>query len=71
MKTKLTILVFAFILIPILNVHAAETPIPDWIKNNAGWWADGQIDDESMNVAAFLIFSLSFMVFYCTVAFSS
>ena len=23
--------------------------IPDWVKNNAGWWADGQIDD-----AAFL-----------------
>jgi hypothetical protein len=23
------------------------TEIPDWIKNNAGWWADGQIDDNS------------------------
>ena len=21
--------------------------IPSWIKNNAGWWADGQIDDNS------------------------
>ncbi len=21
--------------------------IPSWIKNNAGWWADGTIDDES------------------------
>ena len=21
--------------------------IPDWIKNNAGWWADGSIDDAS------------------------
>ena len=21
--------------------------IPEWIKNNAGWWADGQIDDNS------------------------
>jgi hypothetical protein len=20
---------------------------PDWIKSNAGWWADGQIDDSS------------------------
>ena len=20
--------------------------IPSWIKNNAEWWADGQIDDE-------------------------
>ena len=25
----------------------AETSIPGWIKNNAGWWADGQIDDSS------------------------
>jgi len=31
---------------PVLpSVYAAE--IPDWIKNNAGWWADGQIDDSS------------------------
>ena len=21
--------------------------IPGWIKNNAAWWADGQIDDSS------------------------
>ena len=21
--------------------------VPNWIKNNAGWWADGQIDDNS------------------------
>ena len=26
---------------------AAEATIPDWIKNNAGWWADGSIDDGS------------------------
>ena len=25
----------------------AETSIPDWIKNSAGWWADGQIDDNT------------------------
>ena len=24
-----------------------EATIPDWIKNNAGWWADGSIDDGS------------------------
>ena len=24
-----------------------NTPIPEWIKNNAGWWADGQIDDDA------------------------
>ena len=29
------------------SVSAQETAIPDWIKNNAGWWADGLIDDGS------------------------
>nr|AIF05265.1 hypothetical protein [uncultured marine thaumarchaeote KM3_181_D10] len=28
-------------------VPTPETSIPSWIKNNAGWWADGQIDDGS------------------------
>jgi hypothetical protein len=25
----------------------SDDVIPSWIKNNAGWWADGQIDDGS------------------------
>ena len=25
----------------------SEVSIPGWIKNTAGWWADGQIDDSS------------------------
>ena len=29
------------------RITAVETSIPAWIKNNAGWWADGQIDDNS------------------------
>ena len=28
-------------------VLTTQTSIPAWIKNNAGWWADGQIDDSS------------------------
>jgi len=24
-----------------------QVSIPDWIKNNAGWWAEGKIDDNS------------------------
>jgi hypothetical protein len=28
-----------------LNPFFTEPEIPSWIKNNAGWWADGQIDD--------------------------
>ena len=31
----------------IMNIGQVETSIPSWIKNNAGWWADGQIDDSS------------------------
>ena len=30
-----------------MSIGQAQTSIPDWIKNNAGWWADGQIDDSS------------------------
>ena len=26
---------------------AGSNEIPVWIKNNAGWWADGSIDDSS------------------------
>ena len=30
--------------------------IPDWIKNNAGWWADGTIDDGTfVNAIQYLI----------------
>ena len=39
------IFLVSMILVP--NVSAQEVTIPDWIKNNAGWWADGQIDDSS------------------------
>ncbi len=24
-----------------------DNNIPDWVKNNAGWWAAGDIDDNS------------------------
>ena len=26
---------------------SGSNEIPSWIKNNAGWWADGAIDDDS------------------------
>ena len=31
----------------IAKTPESVTAIPEWIKNNAGWWADGQIDDSS------------------------
>ncbi|NND87508.1 MAG: hypothetical protein HKM23_09370 [Nitrosopumilus sp.] len=27
--------------------ESSNAKIPDWIKTNAGWWADGSIDDSS------------------------
>ena len=29
------------------GILASSPTIPEWIKSNAGWWADGQIDDNS------------------------
>ena len=50
-EMKHFLLTFFMILIMIVlipNAFAQEsTNVPDWIKNNAGWWADGQIDDSS------------------------
>ena len=28
-------------------ISVGDSEIPSWIKNNAGWWADGTIDDNS------------------------
>ena len=33
--------------LPVSSVPNQVVAIPAWIKNNAGWWADGQIDDTS------------------------
>ena len=30
-----------------IAVGVSSTEIPAWLKNNAGWWADGLIDDDS------------------------
>ena len=30
----------------VLEVQSAEISIPDWVRNNAKWWADGQISDK-------------------------
>jgi len=31
--------------ISITSISAQSQEVPSWIKNNAGWWADGSIDD--------------------------
>jgi hypothetical protein len=38
------------------NSSETESEVPAWIKNNAGWWADGNIDDAAfVNGIQFLI----------------
>jgi len=34
-----------------MNIGQEETSIPAWIKNNAGWWAVGAIDDTTFTLA--------------------
>jgi len=36
-----------FVLSPTVKEEPKSDLIPEWIKNNAGWWASGQIDDSS------------------------
>jgi len=34
--------------VPLSEVQSSsESTVPEWIKTNAGWWADGQIDDKT------------------------
>lgn len=32
---------------PEISMPSTDPQIPKWIKNNAGWWAEGTIDDQS------------------------
>lgn len=32
-------------MIGIVSVGISESTVPEWVKNNAAWWSDGQIDD--------------------------
>ena len=48
------IIILLTILIPVYA--QTEEQIPDWIKNNAGWWAEGLIkDSEFLQGMQFLI----------------
>ena len=56
-----TILMLAALIVtitatPLLQSAQGQDLIPDWIKTNAGWWADGAVDDETfLNAIEFLI----------------
>jgi len=48
-NSKSTVTTSSFLItannMPIMQSDVSEIPV--WIKNNAGWWADGSIDDDS------------------------
>ena len=51
-SSKTTVAIISFVInsgeVASLELEpSAAAKIPDWVKNNAGWWADGQIDDNS------------------------
>ena len=48
MKTVLTaISTIAVLLLVGSSVSSVYADVPAWVKNNAGWWAEGTIDDDS------------------------
>ena len=48
MKTLLTaISTIAVLLLVGSSVSSVYAEVPSWVKNNAGWWANGDIDDDS------------------------
>ncbi len=48
MKIMLTaISTIAVLLLVTSGITSVSAEVPSWIKNNAGWWADGTIDDDS------------------------
>ena len=56
MRLLLSILIASFVGIMLIPNAFAVDVVPAWIKNNAGWWAEGQIDDQTfVNGMQFLI----------------
>ncbi len=52
----ITIVAIGIATIPLLQNAQAQSLVPDWIKNNAGWWAEGTVDDATfLNGIEFLI----------------
>ena len=48
MKIAVTVVCTALVLSGIIFIpHAFAENVPEWVKNTAGWWADGLIDDSA------------------------
>ena len=59
LKSKFTGIFTIFLSITVissLGAYAESSNIPDWVKNNAEWWADGQIgESDFINAMQYLI----------------
>jgi len=43
-------------LVGLIIPSAFAENVPEWVKNTAGWWAEGQIDDDAfVNALQYLI----------------
>ncbi|MEJ2260249.1 MAG: thioredoxin domain-containing protein [Nitrosopumilaceae archaeon] len=42
---KFVLIFLALMVFPVIGITNASAEVPDWIKSNAGWWADGLIED--------------------------
>lgn len=49
MQIKIKFLLASFILLSgmLHTTYAEEIKIPDWVRNNAKWWSNGEIDDKT------------------------
>jgi hypothetical protein len=49
MQIKIKFLLVSFILLNgmLYPAYAEEIKIPDWVRNNAKWWSNGEIDDKT------------------------
>ena len=56
MKTITAVTLMAVLLLAVTSTASAYAEIPNWVKSNAGWWADGTITDgEFVSSVEFLI----------------
>ena len=43
---KFVLFFLALMVFPVLGASNAYAEVPEWVKNNAGWWADGLIEEK-------------------------
>ena len=61
-KLKNIIIIIFVIIITISFKSQNASEIPEWIKTNAGWWATGQIDDETFAAGIEYLIKISLIV---------